>query len=430
LGLIVAGSATAATNVNPGGTLKKAVSEEEEEEPFEVSSGKPNQVIKVNPGWGTLKKAIEDAEDGDILELTAGTYYDHDMTIDKHLTIIGPEHTGTPTAVINAEQKGRVFDINKRMLVFLKNIAITNGRCEKDSGGGIKNYGTLTMTDCSVKNNRVTLWLSIHAVGGGICNYDRLTMTDCIVYGNTARLDGGGIYNNHIMTMNRCNVNENTAQYGYGGGIYNNNKLTMTDCNANENTSYYYGGGIYNNYRMTMNRCNVNENTAQYGYGGGIYNNNDLTMSTCKVIGNTAQNDYNGGGIYNNYTLTMSDCNVEINYTAQYGYGGGIYNNHIMTMNRCNVDNNTAPNGGGGIYNYGQVYVDQYTRYGIFNNYPNDVEGYPLETGPSGGDDNVNGNWRAVNAVSATNIPMQKTGLPLIGLLMALLLILGGLYKR
>jgi predicted outer membrane repeat protein len=517
LGLIVAGSATAATDVNPGnGTLKKDISTAKTVvigDGTKVSSGK---VITVNPGRGTLKKAIENAAYFDTLKLTTGTYYDHDIKIDKGLTIIGPEHTGTPTAVIDAEQEGGVFYIEprrSRMYVFLKNIAITNGYPDRWSGGGIlNNGGSLTMTDCSVSGNtskyhgggiynggllidgslsmrdcRVSGNTSNHGggiyndgdevfmtscsvsgntaesgYGGGIYNKGRLTMKGCDVKYNTARL-GGGIYNfggskynngGSLTMTDLCHVNNNyTTQYGYGGGIYNDGRLTMTDCNANLNTSSYYGGGIYNKYVMTMkgcdvkyntarygygggiynnygmgmNGCDVNKNTAEYGYGGGIYNNNDLTMSTCDVIGNTAQNDYYGGGIYNNNRLTMSDCNVKINYTSYYGYGGGIYNNHIMTMNRCIVDNNVAGHGGG-IYNYGHVYVDQYTR--IFNNHPDNVAGNPLELGPSGGDDNGNGKWRAVNSVSATNIPMQKTGLPLIGLVFAMLLILGGLYRR
>jgi hypothetical protein len=341
LGLIVAGSATAATDVNPGnGTFKKAASEEEYEEPFKVSSGQPNQVITVNPGRGTLKKAIEDAKSGDTLKLTTGTYYDYHMALGKDLTIIGPEHTGMPTAVINAERKGTMF-VFKAGEYILKNIAITNAN---GGGGGIYNYGTVDMNGCDVNVNNVQM-------------------------GN-----GGGIYNFHIMTMDRCNVIGNTA--------------------------YYDGGGIYN-YRgtLTMKDCNVKYNHAN-GYGGGINNNGSLIMNNCDVSGNTAR------------------------------YGGGINNNGSLIMNNCNVNNNSANGYGGGINNNGHVYVDQSTLNGIFNNYPNNVSGYPLEIGPSGGDDNGNANWRAVNAVSATKVPMQKTGLSLIGLVFAMLLILGSLYKR
>jgi hypothetical protein len=67
--------------------------------------------INVDPGPDAIKKAISTASAGDTLNLSEGTYKEYDLNVDKNLTITGPETTGTPTAVIDALEEGRVFNI-------------------------------------------------------------------------------------------------------------------------------------------------------------------------------------------------------------------------------------------------------------------------------------------------------------------------------
>lgn len=94
-----------------------------------------------------IQNAINQAHNGDTLNLSAGTYYEHDIAVNKNLTITGPQNTGTGKAVIDAQKQGRVFNITNGANVILKYLTITNGNASKDTsnsyGGGIYNNEVL-----------------------------------------------------------------------------------------------------------------------------------------------------------------------------------------------------------------------------------------------------------------------------------------------
>jgi hypothetical protein len=58
------------------------------------------------------------------------------------------------------------------------------------SGGGIANFGTLTIRDCAVSGNAAT---GVNTEGGGIANYAALTIRDSTLLGNTGPL-GNDLY--------------------------------------------------------------------------------------------------------------------------------------------------------------------------------------------------------------------------------------------
>jgi methionine-rich copper-binding protein CopC len=360
--------------------------------------------IPVNNVTG-LQNAIYTAHPGDTLNLSAGTYHEDKILVNKNLTITGPPTTHgnpLPTALINGaergelEPQGRIFNIQTGVTVTLQYLLIQygNATAETDpSGGGIYNNGTLNVYKCIIQKNTATF-------GGGIYTSDgsTLTLTDSNVYNNTASRCGA-IYNQEgTVTLTRSNVYNNTAATESGGGILNIGTMTLTDSNVYNNTAVGRGGGIYNVGLMTLTRSNVYQNTVTryYDYGiwswigdgGGIYNQDDgsVTLTDSNVYNNTA--GYRGGGIlncnihgdgstvtltgsnvYNNIattddgggignfggTVTLTGSNV-YNNTASY-CGGGIANEFhdvflgTATVNACNIYNNTA-NSGGGIFNY------------------------------------------------------------------------------
>ena len=101
--------------------------------------------IHVTNGTDAIKNAIDTSSDGDTLDLTEGIYNEHDITVNKNLTIIGPKTTNKnpPTAVIDAQNQGRVFNIPEGFNVTLQYLLIQNGNTETDidnpSGGGVYN---------------------------------------------------------------------------------------------------------------------------------------------------------------------------------------------------------------------------------------------------------------------------------------------------
>jgi hypothetical protein len=138
-----------------------------------------------------------------------------------------------------------MVNVGEHRTVVLKNLRITRGVEESPNGepGGIRNYGNLTMSTCTVTANSA-------ATAGGIRNSGKLTMTGCTVSHNEASetaVGGGGIYTEGSeLSLSGCDVDHNTAS-GDGGGIFvtTGNVTLDEDCQVTGNTARS-GGGIFN----------------------------------------------------------------------------------------------------------------------------------------------------------------------------------------
>src|SRR5205823_192585 len=75
------------------------------------------------------------------------------------------------------------------------------------NGGGIANYGTLTVTSSTLSGNSASSYN-----GGGIANYGTLTVTSSTLSGNSASY-GGGIANNTTLTLNISTLSGNYDIY-------------------------------------------------------------------------------------------------------------------------------------------------------------------------------------------------------------------------
>jgi len=268
--------------------------------------------------YRTIGGAVGVVSDGDTINVHAGTYHEHDITIVTSITISG---SGGP--ILDAGGLGRGFIIQQGAAVTISGLTVQGG-----SGGGINNVsGDLSLVGCLIRNNR----------GGGILNDGTLALSSTTISGNTTTSAGGGVFNQlGTMTMDNSAIQNNTA---------------------------YEGGGVYNLATMTMTNSSVNYNRAQGGMGGGIENRHaHLTMTNgSAILGNTAASG-DGGGVYNDVSSVVTLDNSAIGgmgadgNTAS-GSGGGIFNTGTGTVtlqNHSRVTGNTAPSGsGGGVGNFG-----------------------------------------------------------------------------
>ena len=89
---------------------------------------------------------------------------------------------------------------------------------DTSGGGGIFNAegGTITLTNVTIKGNE-----AVKYGGGGICNYGTLTLDGCTVQDNVAKMNGGGIWvgSEATLALNNVSITGNTAGDN-GGGIY------------------------------------------------------------------------------------------------------------------------------------------------------------------------------------------------------------------
>ena len=155
-------------------------------------------------------------------------------------------------------RNGGALDIETNTTVNLTDVIITENHAD-DRGGGISNKGTLTITRGAITNNTshdqeegkrggsglfnyygATATLTgvtfsgnqaTAAGGGGICNYGTLTLDSCTITGNSCSMNGGGIWQGADATLNlqgKITVTDNTSVGNLPSDFFLKNKAVIT----------------------------------------------------------------------------------------------------------------------------------------------------------------------------------------------------------
>jgi hypothetical protein len=133
----------------------------------------------------TIQAAIDDigTADGAMIEITDRIHTEAGIVVNKDVTIrgLGADKTIVQAHEIPGEAPDRVFLVEEGVTVILEGLTIRHGKpsVQDEHGGGIYNYGTLTLENCVVTNNMAN-------GGGGICNSGVLTLINSSVNDNTA----------------------------------------------------------------------------------------------------------------------------------------------------------------------------------------------------------------------------------------------------
>ncbi|MGE5343161.1 MAG: choice-of-anchor Q domain-containing protein [Candidatus Omnitrophota bacterium] len=213
-------------------------------------------------GAGSLRQAISDTTAGDTIDFSVTgtiTLSSSELSISKNLTITGP---GADTLAISGGNSVRVFNISGGT-VSVSGLTIKNGSVTSTGGGnsyGAGLYitgGTVTIDSCIIGWNKARsngaegagLYIGAAAtvqiakstiinnqseIVGAVSNYGTLTMTNCTVSGNKGLLitDGGadgmsggyGAINTISGTLTLVNVTITNNESSYSGeaglGIY------------------------------------------------------------------------------------------------------------------------------------------------------------------------------------------------------------------
>ncbi len=199
-----------------------------------------------------------------------------------------------------------------------------------DSGfGGILNEGELTLETSTVADNVNT------DDGGGVANYGTMSITGTTIENNQAR-NGGGIFNAGTLTVEGSVIQSNDAEYS--AGIDNLDTLTVVESHIFGNVATK-DAGVYNDQgTAVIERSTINDNRAVDG--AGAYNDDGtLFIINSTLGGNQASN--RGGGIENlSGSLAVTNSTVSDNTAAN---GGGIHN-----MATLNLANSIVANSSGG----------------------------------------------------------------------------------
>jgi hypothetical protein len=201
------------------------------------------------------------------------------------------------------------------------------------AGGGIDNWGTLTLTDSVVSNNQAASELTAQADGGGIVDEAsaKLTLIHSSVTGNTVSAapngrfaDGGGIFvdQNGTLTVQHSVIDGNTAS------LTSRYPVSVGDSDASSGGVFVQSGGTaaIDHTSISDNRVSVTDpNGAPVGFDPG--------MCVCDSAA----------------ALTLTDSRVNGNHlvvnvktSAEGGSGGGLEADGNAVITRTEVKGNTV----------------------------------------------------------------------------------------
>jgi hypothetical protein len=257
-------------------------------------------------------------------------------------------------AVVNGGAGGGIYNAGTLTVVdstFSGNVA-GGGDFGNNGGGGIYSSGMLTVVDSTFSNN-------FGILGGAIDNgANQATIINSSFRGNASHGEGsggGGIANFGTMTVTGSTFSQNTADVSGGGGIFNFNPATLTvvDSTFSGNVAGGGGGAIENYSTLTITDSTLSDNFADYG--GGAINSGvgTLTVVDSTLSGNSTRGP--GGGIATDQgTVTVTNTTLSGNHASTFGGAidsAGYLGRGVLTIANSTLNDNSADVGGGAIRN-------------------------------------------------------------------------------
>jgi predicted outer membrane repeat protein len=300
-------------------------------------------------GAGSLRQAVLDANAApgpDAIDFAVTgtiTLTSGQLEITDDLTIAGP---GASNLTISGNNASRVFQVVGGTIVVLEDLTVANGNPPGDNGGGIRNFGTLAVTNTVVSNNFAAA--PSGAGGGGILNWSgTLTVTNSTFSGNSVGSSAGGAISNidgGTLTVTDSTFTGNSVCCN-GGAIFSfKGAVTVTDSTFSGNSANS-GGALYNVGFLTVSTMSVSNSTFSgnvANFGGGIATTSDgsTTVTNSTFSGNTGGNggaigDFGGSTTITNSTLSGNSATN----------GGGLYTNYGTLVVRNSIVAN-SPSGG------------------------------------------------------------------------------------
>ncbi len=257
---------------------------------------------------GEIQTAVDNAAAGSTIYLRAKRYYDN-VDVYKDLNIIG---RGMGYTIVDGQKLGSVFTIEQGVTATLSDITIKNGQAF--SGGGVDNYGTLTLRRCELNGN------TAYYGGGTYSGFGTsLTVDGCNFVKNHADISGGAVNTDgQSLTVRNSQFFFNSADE-YGGAIVNwaaTGAVTNSAFNGNTAAS---GGAIYTyeGATTTVDRCTFMSNRAVgsgvdsrgnlMGHGGAVYDRGTMAITNSAFTNNFASDVNGGGAIFKDATGTLTE---------------------------------------------------------------------------------------------------------------------------
>jgi hypothetical protein len=316
----------------------------------------------ISPSYSSIKTAVAVALDHDSLVLSADTFREQNIVIDKSLSITGSSFLGNRSLIdagLPTDSSAIIFTNpnfpTTTNTLLIQGLNITNGHANNgfDAGGGAIYAGkgtTLIIGDfCDLFNNHAPdssasfsgsrnggaiyaegdVYLKGASIiegnfavnGGGIFTTKKLELsTVTIVRKNIATEKGGGVFSlGESYFLDYTDIRENKAKMG--AGCYSENGIVYLKNNAKimANHSTLMGGAFYFKnvlFEMT-DKAEIFFNFTDTNFAAAIYciGNNEVNIKSGQIINNRSTNaTFSGRGmaLYND-SLTGTSSIITIN---------------------------------------------------------------------------------------------------------------------
>ena len=261
----------------------------------------------------------------DTITLTRDTRLNGDLpSIRSDITIQGGG------AEISGDGRYRIFVIERGASLSLVNMTIRDGWAPDDGslnlvgdGGAILNEGSLSMRDCTARNN------TSGEDGGAIRNLGSLEIVNGSFIDNAARRQGGAIYSSDGSAEG-----SDSARLEISGTVFRGNRATR------------HAGAIFADGWTRILSGVFSHNHADIS-GGALYNLGTAEIYGSEFVNNSSQK--NGGAVFNDYEANITISSSEFRGNSTRDGGGGVmsYGRARADIEQSTFSGNSASRGGG-----------------------------------------------------------------------------------
>lgn len=300
----------------------------------------------LDSGTGSLRQTTADAAANATVDfwpvLKGSIPLVSQITIDKNLTIQGPQHRDV---MVSGQNNVRVFEFQNANLE-LSNLTLTQGFANE--GGAIRaSGGFLRLENVTIQNSTAS------SVGGGLMAVtNQVQMQNVGLQGNFANNHGGGAYmtNGAYLECNRCVFSNNSAG-GEGGGL----RMTQGSLAQLDNTRFIgnqatSGGGYFHSNSDPVFHTNLEFYNNQATNGGAMYHtsSNSMYITGARFVGNQAT--VAGAAVYNIFVnlLAIIDATFENNSALRGTWW--MQNCGTCALIDSTMRNNQATENGGALH--------------------------------------------------------------------------------
>ncbi len=319
---------------------------------------------------GAIQFANETAAGSEVyINIPAGTYYIMQFGIKEDFNISGDfdirERTitlhgaGISQTILDGQTIDRVLDIQNGT-VTIENLKITQGVAPASNygGGAIRNYNlsTLKIHNVLIEGNSVE-GNGYSDLGGGISNYGVMTIEDTTITANSACFGGGVFSRNDTLNIRDSEISNNnsptTAPCGLGGGISTtkpSSEVHLIRVSLHDNTARSGGGIYYDGDTLEVTDSAIYGNQA-LEVGAGVDCSGALTLQGSTLSGNTGA--LVGGGLMISGPLIANNDTFYSNTTSSGGGGIALSGSTTSVLNHVTIYGNTGPDAGAALDSYG-----------------------------------------------------------------------------